>query len=95
MSLPTALDNVLTKLEHAAEGVAEKVSGAVSADIAAISQDELDQLVARLEGVAERLVGLTPTAPPASASATADTQTGNAAATANTVPTWTPSNPAA
>lgn len=85
-------------LEKAVAGVAEKISTAVTDDV---SQGDVDQLVDRAKGLAERLAGVTPEAPaPAAAPApetapVVDTPAAAPPAGSADAPTWTPGNPSA
>jgi hypothetical protein len=90
------LHNALGDLEKAVQGIAEKVSTAVSTDV---SQQEVDDLVSRVGAQVERLAGLqapaTKTATEAPAPTSPAAESATPAAPPGEVAAWTPANPAA
>lgn len=78
------LKDALDHLETAVAGIADKIATAV---VDTTSQDEVDQLVARAEGLAERLTGLAP------AKTTQNPAPAESSPPVNP-PAWTPEHPA-
>ena len=88
------LHNIVDDLEKAVQGVAEKVSTAVSSDI---TQESVNELVGRVGAQVERLAGLQAPATQTSGSQAAAEPTADATPAAGTseTPVWTPEKPAA
>lgn len=81
------LSRALDDLEHAVAGVADKLAAAVATDV---TQSDVDQLVARVGGLAERLVGLNTPATQTSQSAPAAPVPVTPDAAANSIQAWKP-----